>query len=474
MAEITRNLTPDQNYQLMRNQVIAANVGLTNFNEGSDTRALLESVGLIVSIYGNDAIERTRKSIPIALYEGLKFYKKSATQSSGFLRFFRKPIFYITYTGADSSVLLSISSTQLTLTTSSTPADNMTVDFATYPTLDAVVAQIDGHASYAAIKVTDSSLSNLYNYSSVEIVGTLNYLQTNNTRDITDSGAGLITILSGAQASIGDVIIQTTAAGSILAGESTSGQIAAQSVQTGDLADVNISVNAIDTLNGSGTLISSNVGDYVINDSAFANGQAEETETERAERFWTTIQGLHGGTVLGIEADVLKITTIKSCKLIVKYPSNGYNTVVADDGTGSLSVAQIDEIYKTIYGDINDFANYPGKGVAGITYNIQAPTLQVVNFAYTITRVGTITDSTEITNAVQTVIEQYVNTRRLGDDVVLAEIVKRAKASHPAIYDFVLTSPVANVSIADFTIARTGAGVGGTLTPTVVTLTALP
>lgn len=474
MSQISKNFTPEQNSALMQNQVIAANVGLTNFNPGSDTKAILDAVSTIVSIFGSDQIEAIRKAIPVSFYEGLKFYKKSASVSTGFLRFFRLPIFYITYTGADSDVQLSISPTQLTLTTSSTPGDNLTVDFATYPTVDAVVAQIDLQTNYTAIKVQNGSLAGLYQYSSVQIVGTLNYLNINNTRDITLASDGLVNILSGSQASIDDVTIQTTAAGTIVAGESTSGQIAAQSLQTGAITDVNIAVTAIDTLNGKGTLISSNVGDYVINDSAFANGQAEETDVERAIRFQTTVQGLHGGTLQGIEADVLTLDFVKSVKMRERYPVAGTNTIIADDGTGNLSVDQIAKILLLIKGDASDLANYPGKGVGGITYNVSAPSTQVLSFTYTITRIGTISDQTEIQTAVQTVIEQYVNTRRLGEDVVIAEIVKRAKASHPAIYDFVLTSHSVNISINDSSVARTGAGVGGTLTPTMVTLTSTP
>lgn len=474
MSTIAKNFTPDQNFTLMKNQIIAANVGLTNYNVGSDTRAILEAVSIIASIIGNDQIETARKSIPTALYDGLKFTKKSAQVSSGFLRFFRLPIFYITYTGADLDVQLSISPTEVTLVTSGTPADDLTVDFATYTTLDAVVAQIDTQTNYTAIKVKDSALTNLYQYSGVQLVSTLNYLNIDDTRDITDVGDTLINVLSGSQASIDDVTIQTSAAGTIAAGDATSGQIAALSIQTGAQADVNIAAVAIDTLNGNGTLISSNVGDYVVNNSAYANGQAAETDVERAERYQTAIQGQHGGTLLGIESDILALDSIKSTKMRERYPVAGTNTIVADDGTGNLSVDQIAEINTLIVGDPNDLVNSPGKGVAGIIYNIEAPNVDVISFAYTITRIGSVTDQTEIETAVQTVIEQYVNTRRLGENVVLTEIIKRAKSSHPAIYDFDLTSHSVNISVNDSSVARTGAAVGGTLTPTMVTLSSTP
>ena len=57
MTAILSNYTPDQHYDLARNKVIADNVGLTNFNEGSNTRAILEAVGIIASAIGFDFLD---------------------------------------------------------------------------------------------------------------------------------------------------------------------------------------------------------------------------------------------------------------------------------------------------------------------------------------------------------------------------------------------------------------------------------
>ena len=64
MSTILKNFTPEQNYTLMRDKVIADNVGLTNFNEGSNTRAILEAVGLIASTIGFDYLEAIRQAAP--------------------------------------------------------------------------------------------------------------------------------------------------------------------------------------------------------------------------------------------------------------------------------------------------------------------------------------------------------------------------------------------------------------------------
>lgn len=473
MASILKNFTPEQLYELMKNKVISDNVGLTNFNQGSDIRSILEAVGLATSTVGFDFLEAIRQSIPIALYDGLNYTRKSASIATGFLRFYRLPIFYITYTGADSSVEITIDAVDLTLATSSTPADDVVFDFATYSTIDLLVAGIEAHGSYSATKVQNGAVADLYNYSTVEFKGVSNYLGTNNTRDITVDTAGLINIPSGVQASTGELVYQTTASGTIPAGDATSADIASESLQLG--TDNNILANTIHTLNGDGYLVTSITGvEHVINDSAFSNGTEAESDDERAERFQTTVQGLHGGTVKGIEADVLAIDQIKSVTLRERDPVPGTNTIIADDGTGNLSTALIDTIRTLIDGDPDDLANTPGSGVAGITYNIQAPTVVPVDVTATITRVGTISDSTELQTAVQSAIEQYINTRRLGEDVVLSEIIKRAKAAHPAVYDFTISVPASNTSISTAQISRTGAGTGALVTLILTTLTSMP
>ncbi len=473
MSTILKNFTPEQLYNLMRNKVIADNVGLTNFNPGSNTRSILEAVALVASAQGFDFLEATRQAIPISLYDGLGFRRKAATVSSGFLRFYRKPVFYITYTGADTDVELDISLTELTLTTSGTPADDVTVDFATFTTIDAVVAEIDSKTNWSATKVQDGSVSSLYLYSSRQIVGNENYLTLDDTVDVMSSTAPLVNILANAQASVDDVIIQTTSASTIAAGDATSPVIASTSLQTGE--DANIDALAIDTESGNGTLNNPITGvEHVINDSAFANGTNKESDEERASRFQTFVQGLHGGTAAGIESAVLEITGIKSVTVRERFPAPGTNTVIADDGSGALTVAQIEEIRKVIDGDPDDLANYPGVGVAGINYNIEAPTVIAQDVVATVQRIGTISDSTEITTAVQSEIERYINTRKLGDDVVRSEIIKRAKSAHPAIYDFILTTPAANVSANLGEVIRTGAGTGASVALTLVTLTDTP
>lgn len=470
---ILKNYTPEQYYELARNKIIADGVGLTNFNEGSNVRALLEAVGLIASQLGFDYLEGIRRSIPIALYTGLGFEKKAAQPSSGFLRFYRLPVFYIRYDGLDTNVTLTITPLQLVLDTSGTPGDDLTLDFATYPTVADLVAAINAHINWTAVEVSSGAVTDLYQYSAKQIIGNTNYLTLTNAVDIMTIAAAAVSIPTGVQASRDNVLIQTTASGTIPAGDATSAPIAAKSTVAGSLT--NIDARAINTIVGDGVLTTPISGvEHVINDSAFANGMDEESDEERAVRFQDYIQGLHGGTRRGIEREILKIPEIKSVTLIERDPVPGTNTVVADDGTGSLTLDMIAKIRKVIEGDPDDIVNYPGAGVAGINYNIEPPTMKPVPVTATIYRIGTTSDADEIVLKTKSVIERYINTRRLGDDCVISELVKRAKSAHPAIYDFVLSTPTANVSSEAREVLRVGAGTGAVVTLNIVTLDAIP
>jgi len=415
-----------------------------------------------------------RKAIPISLYEGLGFTKKSAVASNGYLRFYRVPEFYIKYTGAGTTAAITNTGVTFDITTD-VPADNLVLDYITYPTIADLVTAIDGHGSYECYYTgTDDTQAStiLYQYTAQEIIGELNYRNAVG-RDVMAGPAPSVLLLTGYSASVNNLIFSTMVNGTIAAGDSTTPQITAQCQTTGP--DGNIGINALDTLNGQGFLVSQNVEvEHAINDSSFANGSAEETDQEQAERFQATIQGLNDGTLNAMVAETLEVSGIRSVSYRDSYPGPGFVTLVADNGSGVLTLAQIDEINKRMYGDINDIENYPGVRPAGITIAIVAPVVVPINFTIAIYRIGELSDPTQITTTVQTVVEQYVNTRKLGDDMVLSELVKRIKASHPAIYDVVITLPVANVPANEDGVVRTGAGVGATITVTITTYTVKP
>lgn len=478
MSEILNVYTPEQLAKFMRDKILADNVGLTNFNEGSNIQSELEAVSLIVSSQGYDYLEALRLAIPLALRTGLGFTAKGAQSASGFFRLFRLPIFYVTYSGADGDVQMTNNGSQLDFVTSGTPADDFTVDFATFNTVQKVIDEINSQSNYSATLVPgkDSSQapsSLLYPYTNKQIVGASNYLNLSDTLDLTTSSDALVPIPINATLSIEDLRFSSTSSSQIAAGEATSPPIPANCFTAGVVG--NIAANAINTLQGKGTISSSISGvEHAINDSAFAGGINKESEDQATRRFQTEIQGLHAGVEFSMEAAVLAIPDVKGVSIRKNFPSAGQNTVIADDGTGALSPSLLAEIQKVLDGDPNDMENYPGFAAAGITNNVEAPTVVPVDVTVVLTRVSTLSDETEIKNAVQTAIEQYTNSLKLGDNVVRSRIIEVSRAAHPAIYDVSLSIPATNVAISPSEIARTGSGSGAAVTVNLNTLADKP
>lgn len=463
MADILKTYTADQLYVMYQNKILSDNVGLTDFNEGSKIRTLLESNSEILSSLGIDFKEAIYKAIPIALYEGFGFSKTGASSSSGFLRVYRKPALWIKYNGAGSSATITSTSTNIASAVTGAPTDAFTLPYATYPTIGELVDAINLLTNWEATLVAETSLatSSLYQYTSKEIVGASNYLNTTGL-DLMFSSAIEISIPEGFSVSINQQSFITTAVGTIVEGES-SATIASSSTETG--ISGNIASNAIDTLNGKGFINSSIDGvEQVINDSAFSGGAAEETSDARKTRFSETVNALNAGTKNGIIAAIKGITGVRSVGMRTSYPFKGTNTIIVDDGSGSISTLLQEEVEKVLYGDPNDLMNYPGKNAEGIGYNIVAPIIVPVDIAVTVTRLPTVNvDLTEIQTDVQTAIEQYVNTRALGENVLTSEIIRVGKNSNSAVYDLIVLTPSSNVAIDDSQFSKTGSGTGASV-----------
>ena len=317
--------------------------------------------------------------------------------------------------------------------------------------------------------VKDVNCDTLYQYTAEEILGKTNYLAATGM-DIMLASDIAITVIEGYSVSIDSMQIVTTAEATILAG--TSGiQCPAQNTTAGTIG--NIAVNAIDTASGKGYINSVIDGiESVINDSAFSGGAEAESEESRAIRFADTVNALNAGTEQGIIVAIEAIDSVKSAGMRTSYPFRGSNTVIVDDGSGSIGSALLAEVNKVIDGDPNDLTNYPGKGVAGIGYIITAPVIVDINIGISATRLPNVNvDLLEIKNSIQTAIEQYINTLTLGEDVLLSEVIRVGKNSNAAIYDFIVTSPASNVAINEDEFARTGAGTTGVVTVTVTVAT---
>jgi len=462
MADIIKVYTADQLYNMARDLILSKSVGITDFNDGGKTKALIQMISDIVSTVSMDFKEGLYKSIPIALYEGFGFSKKAATSATGFIRPYRKPAMVISYSGSATSVLLTITSGTIAAVCTGAPSDAFTYAFSSYPKTSDIASEIDGLTNWSCSIIKDVNCDTLYQYSGEEILGKTNYLNASGM-DIMLASDIAIPVSEGYSVSIDSMQIITTAASTIPAGVSGVA-IASQNTTTG--LSGNIAVNAIDTENGKGYINSVVSGiEHVINDSAFSGGASAETDEERAIRFSNTVNALNAGTKNGILVAIEAIDGVKSAGMRTSYPFRGSNTIIVDDGSGSIGSTLLAEIEKVIYGDPNDLINYPGKGTEGIGYIIVAPDIVDVSVGISATRLPNVNvDLLEIKNDIQTAVEQYINTLQLGEDVLLSEIVRVGKNSNAAVYDLIVTSPSSNIAITDSQFARTGSGTGGTVT----------
>lgn len=469
MADILKVYTSDQLVTMAMNLILASASGITDFNDGGKTKAIIQMVADIVSTVSMDEKEAIYKAIPIALYEGFGFEKKAAVSATGYIRPYRKPAMTIKYTGAGTSAKITITSTNITAACTGAPADAFTYAFSGYEKTSDLATVINALANWECTAVKDVNCNTLYQYTAEEIIGKTNYLAATGM-DIMLATATAITVTEGYSVSIDSMQIITTAEATILAG--TSGiQCSSKNTTTGTIG--NIAVDAIDTANGKGYINSVIDGiESVINDSAFSGGAEAESDEARAIRFSDTVNALNTGTEQGILTAIEAIDSVKSAGMRTSYPFRGSNTIIVDDGSGSIGSTLLALVNKVIDGDPNDLTNYPGKGVAGIGYIIVAPTIVDVSIGITATRLPNVNvDLLEIKNSIQTAVEQYINTLTLGEDVLLSEIVRVGKNSNAAIYDFIVTSPASNIAVNEDEFARTGAGTTGVVTVTVTVAT---
>lgn len=101
-------------------------------------------------------------------------------------------------------------------------------------------------------------------------------------------------------------------------------------------------------------------------------------------------------------------------------------------GLGSSVVASytyytnlIAEVQKVIEGDINDSTSYPGVKAAGIFCTVEAPTIKRVTVRVTITAESTYV-AEELAPLVETEIAAYINSLKIGRDVIRSRITDAA------------------------------------------------
>jgi uncharacterized phage protein gp47/JayE len=108
--------------------------------------------------------------------------------------------------------------------------------------------------------------------------------------------------------------------------------------------------------------------------------------------------------------------------------------------TGLVQLAQ-----KVINGDKDNSSTYPGYSAAGIIVHIDTPTIRRITVVMAIS-VSVGYDETEIRDDVTLVLENYINSLKIGENVILAKMVELAMGVE-GVSDANVVTPVANVVI---------------------------
>ena len=261
-------------------------------------------------------------------------------------------------------------------------------------------------------------------------------------------------IPTGTQINLNGVLFQTTALGTILNGQMSSANVAAQCVQIGIAGNINL--NAINTLSGQGSFINQPTGvDSCINNLAFTNGTDEESSADRIQRFRTYILSLVRSNIGGITAAVLGVSGIKSVSIVEYYPDDGWITIYADDGTGNLSSALQAQILQLIVGDENNLTDYPGYVACGIHVQVLPPIISQINVTATLyVNNSSSYANTQFVIIVENAIQQYTNSLKMGQNWIKSEIITLVMNSNSDINDFQITVPSGNVTIASGILAK--------------------
>jgi uncharacterized phage protein gp47/JayE len=115
--------------------------------------------------------------------------------------------------------------------------------------------------------------------------------------------------------------------------------------------------------------------------------------------------------------------------------------------TGLIQLAQW-----TIDGLDRDSSNYPGVGAAGTQFEVIPPVLIKIELIVDVTTEEGVNLSA-ITNDISSAITGYVNSREVGQDVVLSEIIA-ATQGIAGVFDVKVSNHSSNITIADGELAR--------------------
>ncbi len=105
----------------------------------------------------------------------------------------------------------------------------------------------------------------------------------------------------------------------------------------------------------------------------------------------------------------------------------------------------IAETQKVLEGDANDPLNFPGVKAAGIFLAVEAPVIKRITVAASITAEDRFTE-TDLAPLVADAIENYINSRGIGEDVIRSKIIDVAHNTQ-GVRDIIITNPLTNIVV---------------------------
>jgi uncharacterized phage protein gp47/JayE len=200
--------------------------------------------------------------------------------------------------------------------------------------------------------------------------------------------------------------------------------------------------------------------DTVTNASAFANGQAEESDTAFKARFPIYLENLSQGT-LGAVRNAIAGVQVGARGIVVEnynysgLPQAGYFYVIADDGTGYPSGPFLTAMYAAI----------DAVRAEGTTFGVFAPSVVSANVAMKLVIAAGYTAST-VDGQVSAALTAYINALSEGMALDFLRLPQIAFDTSPGVSNVPLSGLTLNGATADLTVSGQQLIRAGTITIT--------
>ena len=248
-------------------------------------------------------------------------------------------------------------------------------------------------------------------------------------------------------ATASDLRFLTTAAGSILAGQTSSASVAAEAEEVGTSYNVG---------SATVTVLEDSIPGVTVNNPLAATGGIDlESNIAFNARFQTYIEGLGRSNIAGLAAGALSVDGITSVSIVELFPpvANVNVDLYVDDGSAVVVPPEkLAEVQSIIDGDGTE--TNPGYRAAGVNVVVRAPNIVTQNVVMNVTPLPGI-DIVQLETDINTAVSQYINVLGVGSDIIYNEIVTAIMGVF-GVVDVSITTPSSNVTIGSTQVGRVG------------------